>query len=363
MRIIYVGTLEAYGTCFQRMAALRELGHEVIPVDVCAERSVLPGWLSGPLASADYRTVNLRIDLQGVNRRVRRLVHSLGRVDLVWFDKPLSIGPRTLRYLCALLSRPALVAYSPDDQLNRANHSKRYLEGLPYYDVVFTTKQHNLSEVTALGAQNVRLARVGFDPRTHRPVALGPGQRERFGADVSFVGTYEYERGEILRRLAEEPFDLKVWGNGWKRMRATGRLARVIQGRPVYGDDYAKVICASKVNLAFLRKVMRDTITTRSVEIPACGGFMLAERTQEHLRYFEEDKEAAYFGSYAELVAKLYYYLERPLAREAICKAARMRCLQGKYSNHDCLAEMLAEVTRVSSRIRQSATVCVGACF
>src|SRR6202035_1081868 len=101
----------------------------------------------------------------------------------------------------------------------------------------------------------------------------------------------------------------------------------VVEGRPIYDDDYARAISASAVNLTFLRKNNRDLQTTRSIEIPAIGGFMLAERTDEHRELFEEGMEAEFFGSDAELIEKCRYYLARPEERRRIADAGRRRCL------------------------------------
>jgi spore maturation protein CgeB len=100
----------------------------------------------------------------------------------------------------------------------------------------------------------------------------------------------------------------------------------------VIEDDYAAAISATRINLAFLRKSNRDLQTTRSVEIPACGGFMLAERTAEHQELFAEGFEAAYFEGAEELIAKTNYYLAHEDERARIACAARRRCLRDDYS-------------------------------
>lgn len=41
----------------------------------------------------------------------------------------------------------------------------------------------------------------------------------------------------------------------------------------LYSDNYVKALQSFKISLCFLRKMNFDQQTTRSVEIPACGGF------------------------------------------------------------------------------------------
>ena len=75
----------------------------------------------------------------------------------------------------------------------------------------------------------------------------------------------------------------------------------VIENKGLYSEDYSKSFQAFKISLCFLRKINYDQQTTRTVEIPACGGFMIAERTAEHKAMFEEGKEAEFFSSNEEL--------------------------------------------------------------
>ncbi len=144
--------------------------------------------------------------------------------------------------------------------------------------------------------------------------------------------------------LAEAGFSVRVQGAGWIRCRRRQPNLR-LEPSDVHGEDYSKAICATDICLCFLRKANRDLQTTRTVEIPACGAFMLAERTDEHLRLFEEGKEAEFFASDKELVEKACYYFNHPAERAQIAAAGRQRCLSSGYSNPERLKVMLSSLT------------------
>jgi hypothetical protein len=261
--------------------------------------------------------------------------------DVLWIDRGLQIEAATLTAMRRLQPACRIIGYSPDDMYARHNQSPQFRRHVGLYDLYATTKTYGVAELRALGCPAATFSGNAYDPHTHRPLAVGAAQRERFGAPVGFVGTWEDARAASMVRLAHAGIPVRVWGNGWERQRVRPELLR-IEGRALYGDDYALAINAFDINLCFLRKLNRDLQTQRSVEIPACGAFMLAERTDEHRGLFEEGREAEFFASDDELIEKVRYYLSHPAERRQIAAAGRARCLRDGYSYHDRLAEILA---------------------
>ena len=267
-----------------------------------------------------------------------------GGFDVVWIDKGLGVAGGTLRGLRDLPSRPLIVGYSPDDMMNPGNQSREFLDGLPLYDLYFTTKSYNVGELKDLGCPRVEFVANAFDSHLHRPVDVPEPERRTLGGPVGFIGNPEEDRARSISLLSRQGVPVKVWGSGWEewRQRLGGRFE--VGGEGQFGEAYVRVICSFDINLAFLRKVNRDLQTTRSIEIPACGAFMLAERTEEHLGLFEEGKEAEFFADDEELLRKVRYYLDHPDERKAIAAAGRERCLRDGYSNHDRMRAAIASV-------------------
>ena len=79
----------------------------------------------------------------------------------------------------------------------------------------------------------------------------------------------------------------------------------------------------------------------RTFEIPACGGFMLHERSGEVVGFFEERKEADYFDSAEELKDKIRFYLDKDDLRAKIARAGHERCATGGYLYSDRAKQIL----------------------
>lgn len=345
LSVLYVGPLWPGGTCLQRADVFRRLGHAVkeIDTDPTPQRKPLRARIAERLFRAGAELVR-HADLADANRRIISALRERP-FDLLWLDKGLTIGAETLREARRLRPRIIVAGYSPDDMGTRHNQSSQFLEALPLYDIYFTTKSFGVAELTALGCPRTVLVGNGFDPATHRPIPVTAAERSDFGGPVGFVGDWEATRARSMARLAQDGIPVRVWGSRWDRCRERHPLLR-LELRPVRGDDYARAVASFDVVLCFLRKASRDFQTTRSVEIPACGGFMLAERTEEHLALFEEGREAAFFSSDEELLEKTRYYLDHSEERHEVARAGRERCLAGGYSNLDRLSRALEALGR-----------------
>jgi len=338
LHILYVGQLNDGATCAHRMRVLKDLGHQITPFNV-VDYLESGHWL---VRAIRYRWT--------VGPGIRKINHDLlaaakaARPDLIWIDKGQIFWPETIR---SLKQYAPVIHYNPDDPFGLIRHGWRHFKrAIPEYDVHLVPRAVNVDEYRNAGAKHVARYYWSYHPDIHRPREISQADRQRLGGPVGFIGTYEPPRGEAVYHLARHGIDVRVWGSGWQKFNRSHEHL-TLERRSLFDDAYATGLCAFDINLGFLMKANRDLITQRSVEIPACGKFLLAERTSEHLQLFEEGKEAEFFDGHGELLEKTRYYLAHPAERETIAAAGRLRCLRDGYSNHDRLKELLQQVQDV----------------
>ena len=283
-------------------------------------------------------------DNASVNKRIIEQFKS-AVYDIVWIDKGNTIFPSTLKTIKEMNPNCILVHYMIDDFMNPYHRTKQIIDTIPLYDYYIVNRTINISELRRYGCKHPIHVYMTYESLFHFPRPISVDSISRLGGDLGFIGTYEKERAESMLYLAENGLKIRIWGNGWKRMKDKNNNL-MIEDKGLYSENYCYAICAFKINLAFLRKKSRDLHTTRSSEIPACGGFMIAERTSEHLAMFEEDKEAVFFSSNEELLEKCKYYLEHEEERQTIAKAGRKRCIESDYSNEGMIRKVLQQIMK-----------------
>jgi len=232
-------------------------------------------------------------------------------------------------------------------------HGPSIPRAVPRYDWIFTTKTFGLTDLeTKFGTTRASFLPHAYHPEVHRKFRCDASDVERYGCDVSFIGTWSPKKQALLEALVARRPDikLKIWGMQWERAGAS--LARWVESREVLGAEYAKAIRLSKVNLGILSEMRKgassgDLITARTFHIPACGGFMLHERTAEVCEFFTEGVECGMFAGADEMVEKVFHYLDHPREREALAEAGHLRCLQSGNSVDDRARAVMAKVAEL----------------
>jgi len=338
--ILFVGQISSGSTTLQRMNALIQLGHQVTALSSEIEKTPkFLFWFYQKILARIYWQFGYPLDVNRINLKIINYLKQ-SPFDILWLDKVVVINPKTLKTLKNLQKNCQIISYSPDDMMIPANQSRYYLSCIPFLDLHVTTKSYNVAELKELGALKVLFIDNAFDPDTHHPILLSKEEKKIWERDVSHVGGYEKDRFEKMLKLADSGIKVTIRGPAWEPYIGSHKNLEIIPGW-IYNEDYARAICGSKINLNFLRKSARDKQTTRSIEIPACGGFMLAERTEEHRALFEEGKEAAFFDDEIDLIEKVKFFLVHENVRQRIAAAGRERCIKDGYSNHERINKII----------------------
>ena len=219
-----------------------------------------------------------RLLTRQLNRDLQGVVSSGRLFDLVWIDKGIWVFPETVRYFAGRIAR--VVHYTPDAQIlsNRSPHFLRSIRQL--YTQVVTTKSFEVDLYYRHGAKSVTLVTQSFCPTRYAK----PTPMEAAAVDIGFVGDFKPNYGTVISNLCSAGFDVAVWGPGWRRANAlSGVPSRVVRGSGLWQEAYVNALASFKIGLGLLSKRIPEQHTTRTLEIPAAGTFLLVTELKSTL--------------------------------------------------------------------------------
>lgn len=230
------------------------------------------------------------------------------------------------------------INYLTDDPWNPAHRAPWFLKALPNYDVVFTPRRGNISDLRALGCPAVEYLPFGYSPDLHFVEPPSPAEQMRYSCDIVFAGGADSERASVIRSLVQAGFKVSLYGDYWKRYRSVSACDKG------YADvvTLRKAVAGAKLSLGLVRRANRDGHSMRTFEIPAMGGCMLTEDTPEHREIFgSEGERTVYFNSRDEMIRKARWLLDHEEERRRLASAARDWIVSGKHTYADRLRRIL----------------------
>lgn len=323
-RILYI--YQGGASTLDRVRELQELGLSVHALDAFARFHSH----SRPVTSLACRRF-AGPAVETINKTVRDELDTQGSTELVIVDKAGAWLTEQTVHQLRTLGTPLI--HFTGDCLFRANNSPLFKANLPLYDLAITTKPFELDDYLAAGARRVLLAEKSVPQRRFYPRPANLAEQCSLASGLIFVGRAERHYRNLIRRLSRAHLPISVWGPHWVKQRMLRPWTRrVVRGGGLWGEEYPEAVSAAQIGIGLLSKLFPEEVTDRSLEIPACGTMLLAERTSKHQDLFIEGREAEFFATPDELIEKARFYLAHPAARRKIAAAGHTRFLESGYS-------------------------------
>lgn len=337
LNILYLAIGDSNSTSLMKARALERLGHRVSVLNLqdCLPRNIWLRRLNNWTGYADCQAATAKFVAGRLGQR---------KYDVAWVDGGQMVGPKVVAVLRQYARH--LVNYNHDDPTGTRDGRAwgSFKRAVPHYDLLVTVRPETEGELKALGARRVLRVWRSYDEVDHRPRAIAPADRARWGSEVVFVGSWMPERGPFVAELVRRGLPLAIYGDFWPKAAEWTELKAVWRGPAVYGDDYAKAIQCSKIALGLLSKENRDNHTTRTAEIPALGGLLCAERTDEHTQLFVEGKEALFWRDAVECVRVCNEILANEVQRQMIARQGSAAVQRHGLGNESILDLVIQEL-------------------
>lgn len=228
------------------------------------------------------------------------------------------------------------INFSTDDPWNKAHMAAWFFDALRRYDTVFTPRRANVDDFSTHGCADVRYLPFGYDPQLFPPATAMTGAAA--SRQILFVGGADQDRIQFFRDFSAQGMSPTLVGGYWEKVED---LAAFAIGQ-LSAQELRGITANAAVNLCLVRRANRDGHVMRSLEIPAVGGFMIAEDTEEHRALFgAEGENTLYFDSPSQAASKAAWALAHPDERRRMSNSCHQLIISGGHTYGDRLRHML----------------------
>jgi spore maturation protein CgeB len=294
--------------------AIRSNGHQLFCFD---DRNYLfPGRLRNR-----FEWLN-RFEHQRLNKQFIRLALKI-RPDIAIIAGGHRIGVNTIkllkkrRILCVLWTIDAPIAFQP------------ILDVAPFFNYIFCQGTEAVEILENAGNKNVHWLPVGCDPEYHKRIKFSGIEREKYGKEIAFVGSYYPNRWKILSELKD--FDIGIWGPRWNQINDSNISSIDIKDIHLNYSSWVKIYSAAKIVIVIHYqdgKIPCYQISPKVFEAMACNSFVLVDRQKDVFSIFEDKTHLVEFDSADDLKKKIRYYLNNPEERQKIANAGSSEVLE-----------------------------------
>ena len=196
----------------------------------------------------------------------------------------------------------------------------RQLMLLAPYDAVFVKEPHLVDRLRPVLGLPLFYLPQACNPRWHRPL-VAPGTEPY----LVIAGNMYPSRILLLERLLASGIPLKLYGAGFPRWVGETPLRAVHAGRPVFGEEKARVFRSAAAVLNTMHPAEINGVNVRLFEAAGCGAAVLTEFRPTVPDLFAVGDEVLAFRDFDELVDQARRLLREDGLSAKLGDAAAMR--------------------------------------
>jgi spore maturation protein CgeB len=226
-----------------------------------------------------------------------------------------------------------LAVWNVDNPFHANVSSYQSLRHIQKSDVYLIWAHYLMDALRSAGARQVEFLPFAFDPESHPDVEIPEEEIQKWASDVCFVGTWDAEREQALRPLANQGFDLAIYGQGWLKNSPTDSPLRPhVRSDSIWNKDVVKAFKGAKLVLNLLRRHNWQGHNFRTMEATGIGGgALLTPFTPDQCNIlFNQEKDIfCYKGTHPSPSQ-----IQKLLADPERLKAASTCAKEKTFSNH-----------------------------